>query len=433
MGVQAGPGGSLMEATGVRMDESTSGAGGGPGRRRWEWWWAAALTVATCFSGGAPRAVAMAQPASTDHILVISGASGSPEYATRFHTTATTFLDAVTRAGLPAANAIWLAEDPARTGGRASARSTKMEVERALSGLATRSKPGDQILILLLGHGSHEGPESRINLPGPDITAAELTKALIPLGDRRLALVNAASASGDFIPALAARGRIVITATKTSLERNETRFGEFFVQAYSGDGADTDKDGRVSLLEAFVFARREVARLYERERHLLTEHALLDDDGDGRGSEEPTATPGDGKLARAFVLGGRTVARGSAAAGRADVSTKTANPRAASLIAERDSLERAVAALRGRKASMAAPAYETELERLLVAIAEKTQAIRALEGTPPPDLSTSSRQASTPHGTTTELTQDVILEVTPDVMFAIMPDVMTELLPEVMT
>lgn len=409
-----------MEVAGVRTDRSGCVAGAVSGRRRWGWWWTAALAVATCISGGAPHAVAMAQSATSDHLLVISGASGSPEYATRFQTTATTLLDAVTRAGVPAANAIWLAEDPTRTSGRASARSTKVEVERALTSLATRSKPGDQILILLLGHGSHEGPESRINLPGPDITAAELAKALTPLGDRRVAVVNAASASGDFIPALAARGRIVITATKTSLERNETRFGEFFVQAYAGDGADTDKDGRVSLLEAFVFARREVARLYERERHLLTEHALLDDDGDGRGTEEPTATIGDGKLARAFMLGGRTVARGSAAAGRADVST-SADPRAAKLIAERDSLERAVATLRGRKASMAATAYETELERLLVAIAEKTQAIRALESAPPPDPSIASRQATVSLGPMSELTPAVTL------------DVMTEVMPEVMT
>ncbi len=384
-----------MDVARVRGQGSGEVAGAVSVRRRRGRWWAAGLVMATCLSGGGPRAAAMAQPATTDHVLIISGASGSPEYATRFHTTATTLLDAVTRAGLPAANAVWLAEDPARTSGRASGRSTKVEVERALAGLATGSKPGDQILILLLGHGSHEGPESRINLPGPDITAAELARALLPLADRRLAVVNAASASGDFIPVLSARGRIVVTATKTSLERNETRFGEFFAQAYAGDGADTDKDGRVSLLEAYVFARREVARLYERERHLLTEHALLDDDGDGRGTEEPAATAGDGRLARTFVLGARTVARGSTTPARTDASTST-NPRVVGLVAERDSLERAVAALRARKATMTDAAYETELERLLVAIAERTQAIRAQESAPPPDLSIGNRQATEP-------------------------------------
>lgn len=357
--------------------------GGDPRRRGRVWWWAAGLAAATCISGGAPRAAAgaqradSAQPASADHLLVITGAAGSPEYARRFETTATTLLDALGRAGLPAANLTWLAEDPARTGGRAAARSTRAEVQRALAALAARTGPGDQLLVVLVGHGSHEGADSRINLPGPDLTAAELAAALAPLAGRRLAVVNASSASGDFLPVLAARGRVVVTATKTSLERNETRFGEFFAQAYAGDGADTDKDGRVSLLEAFVFARREVGRLYERERHLLTEHAMLDDDGDGRGSAEPAATAGDGQLARAFVLGARTVASGGA--GRAGAAVTPANPRAAALLAERGALERDVAALRARKASMAAAAYDAELERLLVAIAEKTRAIRAMD------------------------------------------------------
>ncbi|MHB1225778.1 MAG: hypothetical protein ACYC2G_17245 [Gemmatimonadaceae bacterium] len=390
---------------GGRADGVRGGGGrGDPRRRGWGWWWAAGLAVATCISGGAPRAAAIAtaataQPGSTDHLLVITGAAGSPEYARRFETTATTLLDALGRAGLPAANLTWLAEDPARTGGRAAARSTKAEVQRALAALAARTGPGDQLLVVLVGHGSHEGPESRINLPGPDLTAADLAKALAPLRGRRLAVVNASSASGDFLPVLTARGRIVVTATKTSLERNETRFGEFFAQAYGGDGADTDKDGRVSLLEAFVFARREVGRLYERERHLLTEHALLDDDGDGRGSDEPTATAGDGQLARAFVLGARTVASSGGAAERA--AGNAAGPRAAALVAERGVLERDVAALRARKADMAAAAYEAELERLLVAIAEKTQAIRALDADsvpPPPAAQPAAARSAAPTG-----------------------------------
>ena len=57
-----------------------------------------------------------------------------------------------------------------------------------------------------------------------------------------------------------------------------------------------------------------------------------------------------------------------------------ANPRVVALVAERQALEQQVAALRARKASMAADAYDAELERLLVAIAEKTQAIRAAGG-----------------------------------------------------
>jgi hypothetical protein len=46
-------------------------------------------------------------------------------------------------------------------------------------------------------------------------------------------------------------------------------------------------------------------------------------------------------------------------------------------VAERQALESEVAALRARKASLDPAAYERELERLLVLIAEKSRAIRA--------------------------------------------------------
>ena len=391
------------------------GVGAGSQPRGTVWWWAAGFAVVTCLSGGGPHAilpaaqlapaqlhqddhpvsdgvadrpistdpdrpVPSAQPARGDYLLIVTGASGAPEFATRFDRTATTLMDALLEAGVPTANVVWLAEDPERTGGRATARSTRAELEKALVALAGRVRDGDQLLILLVGHGSHEGADARINLPGPDITAAELASALTPLSSARVAVVNAASASGDFLPVLSARGRIVVTATKSSMERNETRFPELFASAFADAAGDVDKDGRVSLLEAFNFARVEVARRYESERHLLTEHAQLDDDGDGRGTPEPT-TSGDGALARAFVLGGRAPARtvvGANPASRAD-----ADPRAVRLVAERDSLQNAVATLRARKDDMDGAAYEHELERLLVELAERTRALRALEGTRP--------------------------------------------------
>ena len=93
-----------------------------------------------------------------------------------------------------------------------------------------------------------------------------------------------ASASGGFVPALAGKNRTIITATKTDGERNQTRFGEYFAAAFAGNAADadTDKDGRVSVLEAFLWARARTADSYSRDGQLLTEHAVLDDDGDGK-------------------------------------------------------------------------------------------------------------------------------------------------------
>ena len=307
------------------------------------------------------------------HVLIVTGASGQPDYATRFEQAGAALVDAFRgRAGLPAASVTWLAEAPERDRARIAGKSTKADVGRALARIAGQAKAGDQVLVVLVGHGSHEGPGSRLNLPGPDITAAEVARGLDAMGGARVAVVNAASASGDWVGVLAKPGRVVATATKTALERNETRFPQYFAQAYAGDTADADKDGRVSLLEAFDFARREVARDYQQRRHLLTEHALLDGDGDGTGAAEPTAQAEDGRLAHAFVLGART---GSAVA--------STNPAVARLAAEQAALERQVAAHRARKAALPAAEYERELERLLVRLAETTQALRAAEARTP--------------------------------------------------
>jgi hypothetical protein len=158
------------------------------------------------------------------------------------------------------------------------------------------------------------------------------------------------------------------------MERNQTRFANYFVQAYASDVADADKDGRVSVLEAFDYARREVARAYESENHLLTEHAQLDDNGDHKGTSTPDAKSGEGMLARRVFVGGRA---GSVAAAAHAASN---DPRVAALEREKDSIETRIDSLRRRKASMDSTAYEKALEDLLVQLAEKNKAIRDAAG-----------------------------------------------------
>ena len=340
-----------------------------------------------------PSAQCLVPPPSQSrtHVLIVTGAAGEPTYAERFEEVGATLVDAFRRAG-SATQVTWLAEAPQKDPSRIAGRSAKAEVMGALDRLASAGA-GDQVLVVLVGHGSHEGAASRVNLPGPDITAAELGRKLDAIRGARVAVVNAASAGGDFVGALAKPGRIVATATKTAFERNETRFAEHFADALARDVADADKDGRVSLLEAFTYARAEVVRMYERDRRLLTEHAQLDDDGDGVATPEPTQQTKDGRLARAFVLAptpGATVAGAAAAAGGGATGSTAApaapasnDPRVLALAREKAALEGQVADLRGRKATMAAAAYERELERLLVALAEKTRELRAAEGRKP--------------------------------------------------
>ena len=315
--------------------------------------------------------------AQTSRLLIVSGLGGEPQYSDAFHEWGTTLADAAARRyGLPPEDIVYLAEkadrDPARIDGRA----TRENVGKALADLEARTGPGDRLFVILIGHGSSDGEQSRINLPGPDLSAAELDELLDGFGSAEVAVVNTASASGGFIEALSGPNRTVITATQSGFERNATVFGGFFVAALAGDGADIDKDDRVSLLEAFEYARREVERAYEQENRLVTEHALLDDDGDGEGTQEPAARgEGDGATARTMFLASR--------GGTADASDGDDTPELRALRDEVRQLEQQVAELRARKEAMPDGEYQQELERLLLELARTNQQIRERSGATP--------------------------------------------------
>jgi hypothetical protein len=305
---------------------------------------ALAIACASAHAAGAQRV----------HVIAASGLSGEPAYRAIFEAALATLVDSArARWQVPDSNMVVLAEDASTTRLRATGRATKAELAQAFVRLSRRVAPGDVVLVFLVGHGSGEGPDSRVSLPGPDATAADFAGWLAGLSKQTVVFVNAASASGDFVGALAGPRRVIVTATRTAYERNESRFATPFVRGLTSGEADADKDGRVSVLEAFAYARREVARAYEAEHAILTEHAVLSDSA----------------LARSVAFG--------SGQGRGPT-----NPRAAALVAQRAELEAKVLALRARKDQMPASAYEAELERLLVQVAEKTRAIRAMETSP---------------------------------------------------
>jgi hypothetical protein len=296
----------------------------------------------------APPSAAHAQRV---HVLAVTGLSGEPAYRLLFESATSALVDSArARWRVSDSSSILLAEDLKSTRLYAKGRATKDAIAQSFLTLSRRVAPGDIVLVFLVGHGSGDGVESRVSLPGPDATAADFAGWIAGFTRQTVVFVNAASGSGDFAAALHGPRRVIVTATRTALERNETRFATPFVRALTTDEADADKDGRVSVLEAFAYAKREVARVYETDKRLLTEHAVIS----------------DSILARSVSFG-------------APRSTTT-DPRAAALVAERSELEAQVAALRGRKDRMTAAAYDAELERLLVQVAQKTQAIRALSG-----------------------------------------------------
>jgi hypothetical protein len=325
------------------------------------------LLTAVVIAGAAlgVRAPLAAQDVAT-HLLVVTGLSGEDRFARAYREWAAALVKMAERQGVAAANIVWLAER-ADVHPRVRGTSRREEVERELRALAARADRDDRVLILLFGHGSWQNGETRINLPGPDINGRELAALLEPLRTQRVAVVNAASASGGFIQDLAAPNRIVITATRSGMERNETVFGAHFTAALTGTDADTDRDGRVSLLEAFEYARQEVEREYQRGNRLRTEHAVLDGVGDGRGVSEIDGESPHARLAATFFVGGGAAAQ-------------ALSPELRRLHAEKERIEAEIAALRARRDSMSADAYDAALETLLVELSLNAREIRRLGG-----------------------------------------------------
>ncbi len=266
-------------------------------------------------------------------------------------------MDGAKKHGLPDANITYLAErtelDPARIDGR----STRDVVSKTLTDLSARTKPNDEIFVLLLGHGSFDGKTAAFNLPGPDLTAQDYAGLLGKFGAQRIVFVNTASSSGAFVEALRGPGRTIIAATRTGGERNETRFPGPFVEALEVEIADRDRNGRTSVFEAFEYAKQKVAASYEQGGHILTEHATIDDGAEGKLASTQFLAPPRSRSAE----------------------MANASPELKAAVAERDAVERQVEDLRLKKNALASDAYEQELERLLTELALKTRAVRELE------------------------------------------------------
>jgi hypothetical protein len=311
-----------------------------------------------------------AEAAAQTHVLIVSGLGGEKKFTDRFRQMGSSLSTAMkARFGVPDANIAWVGEDTTFRDPHYKGLSTRPAVEREFAAIGARAKAGEQVVVFLIGHGAGSDAESRISLPGPDITVSDVQRLLGALSSQRVALVNLTSGSGDFMAALALPGRVVITATKTSYERNESRFGEQFVNALAQDVADVDKDARVSLLEAYRYAVRETKRIYDDATKLQTEHSQLDDNGSKQNMADPTGRDGQGLLARRFFFDARA-------------TSGTADARIAGLYNERFELEVQMDSLRAKKKAMDCPSYEAEIERVLISLARKAREIRQAEGRP---------------------------------------------------
>lgn len=288
---------------------------------------------------------------ATTFYVTVAGLGGEPEYEQRFSGWAKD-IDKLLKAGGPDTKAETLYGQAA----------TRAKIQTVLGDIAREAKPNDVLVLMLIGHGSFDGQDYKINLPGPDLSATELAGLLDHIPASRQLVVNTTSASGASRGPLEKPTRAIITATKTGTEKNATVFARYWVEALRDPSADTDKNGVVSALEAFRYAEQKTAKFYETAKRLATEHPMLEDTGKGQGTRNPTPDNGEGLLAsRVPVL--RIGA----------VQTAANTPEKRQLLAHKEELEGEIDKLKYEKAAMPADEYKRQLSRLLLDLA-KTQA-----------------------------------------------------------
>ena len=322
------------------------------------------------FSAAVAVLALVAVPAgAVTHLLVISGLGGEESYSTSFHDWSVSLIDSAVAAGVPEDHVVYLAEDPARDAARIDGEARKETIEATLRKMGESAGATGELWIVIFGHGSARGDEATVNLPGPDLSGNELAAMIDPLAVESIAIANASSASADFVERLSGPGRAIVTATRSVSERHAPVFGGFFSEGFKDRRADVDKDERVSLLEAFDYARIAVARAFEEDGRMATEHPMLDDNGDKKGSLEPKAAGGevDGVLASRLFLG-------------SEATQVAGSPELDRLRARKDELEDRIAQLRAQRGAHDEEVYLRELETLLLDLARTNADIERLAG-----------------------------------------------------
>ena len=295
-------------------------------------------------------------------VMIITGAGGEKEYTELF---AKWGGDLAKAFDGNTAEMVHITNKPEDIDGRKTVESTlKKWVE----------KPEGEIWILLVGHGTFDGKAAKFNLVGNDASDADFKHWLKPHRGP-LVFINTSSCSAPFIRTLSGPNRVVATATKSGYEQNFCRFGGYMAAALGNAEADLDKDGAVSVLEAFLIASRQAGEFYRENDRLVSENALLDDNGDGMG------TPAD------WFRGVRTQkkAKGkSSADGKLSRLVFPVIPLAEKgiptpLRKKRLAIEAKIETLRSLKKTLDAEVYYRDLEKLFLELATTNDEIEAAQ------------------------------------------------------
>jgi hypothetical protein len=281
------------------------------------------------------------------YYVTVAGLGGEPDYEQRF-TALANDLDKLLKASGPDVHVYTLVGDQA----------TRAHMTETLGLVARQAKPDDDLVLILIGHGSFDGVEYKLNLPGPDISGAELATLCDRVPSKRQLIVNTTSSSGGSIVALDRPGRAIIAATKSGTEKNATVFARYWVEALRDPTVDVDKNEAISALEAFQYADRKTAAFYESQKRLATEHPVFEDTGKREAVRAASEETGEGRLLSNFTLL------------RVGAAQRAANdPAKRDLLAKKEELEQKVDTLKYQKAAMSQDDYKKQLTETLVDLA----------------------------------------------------------------
>ncbi|HET6424068.1 MAG TPA: hypothetical protein VFG20_10320 [Planctomycetaceae bacterium] len=269
----------------------------------------------------------------TGRALILCGLSGDRDHHKLFSQTLTTLSTGLSaRCDIaPQAVTLLTGDEPASDDPefiRQSPRATREQIAETVAKLKVELSADDRLWVIVLGHTYYDGRVSWLNLPGPDLSHTDFAKLFEDVPCREQIFVLTTSTSGNWIKPLSAKGRTVLAATETDWETNETEFPHELARLMAAEDfttkdLDADQDGKFTMLDLYVTTVRNLAQSYFGGELLATEHALLDDDGDGRGTElqvdyltvdlggrlqpnrpfkPPTPSRGDGLLAKTIVL-----------------------------------------------------------------------------------------------------------------------------------
>lgn len=245
-------------------------------------------------------AITASEKEATKWALIICGIPGDSDHHTEFSQTIESLHTSLKdQLGFPAENIrIQFGAPPNEEDGpavqAADGTATRTELTKQVAELRKQIQPSDTLWVIVMGHAHFDGQQSYLNLPGAadgqsDLHASDFADLFRGLDAKQQLFFIGTPVSGFFVRGLSAEGRIVITATEADREVNATLFPAAFAETLAAPPAkselDVDGNDQFSVFDLYIAVTRNVARRYLAESLLATEHAQLDDNGDGRSAE----------------------------------------------------------------------------------------------------------------------------------------------------